>query len=110
LTALTGGQPDHLIIGPDSAGGFTGAGLYSNANSSIGNFNPSVLGSATFDITIPGVTSASTLSHVVFQFGTDDGHNLITGVVSSPVPIPGAVWLLGSGLIGLAGIRRRFRK
>jgi hypothetical protein len=26
------------------------------------------------------------------------------------VPIPGAVWLLGSGLIGLAGIRRRFRK
>ena len=28
----------------------------------------------------------------------------------SPVPIPGAVYLLGSGLIGLAGIRRKFRK
>jgi hypothetical protein len=27
-----------------------------------------------------------------------------------PVPIPGAVWLLGSGLIGLVGIRRRFKK
>jgi len=26
------------------------------------------------------------------------------------VPIPGAVWLLGSGLVGLVGIRRRFRK
>jgi hypothetical protein len=26
------------------------------------------------------------------------------------VPIPGAVWLLGSGLIGLAGLRRKFRK
>lgn len=26
----------------------------------------------------------------------------------SPVPIPGAVWLLGSGLIGLVGIRRKF--
>ena len=25
----------------------------------------------------------------------------------SPVPIPGAVWLLGSGLIGLIGIRRK---
>ena len=24
------------------------------------------------------------------------------------IPIPGAVWLLGSGLIGLVGIRRRF--
>jgi hypothetical protein len=25
----------------------------------------------------------------------------------APVPVPGAVWLLGSGLLGLAGIRRR---
>jgi hypothetical protein len=29
---------------------------------------------------------------------------------SNNVPIPGAVWLLGSGLIGLVGIRRKFRK
>jgi hypothetical protein len=28
----------------------------------------------------------------------------------SPVPIPAAVWLLGSGLIGLLGIRKRSRK
>ncbi len=28
----------------------------------------------------------------------------------SEVPIPGAVWLLGSGLIGLMGLRRRSRK
>ena len=28
----------------------------------------------------------------------------------SPVPIPAAVWLLGSGLLGLVGIRRRLRK
>jgi hypothetical protein len=27
----------------------------------------------------------------------------------NPVPIPGAVWLLGSGLVGLAGLRRKFR-
>jgi hypothetical protein len=32
------------------------------------------------------------------------------GNVGAPVPIPGAVWLLGSGLIGLVAIRRRFRK
>jgi hypothetical protein len=31
-------------------------------------------------------------------------------VTVRPVPIPAAVWLLGSGLLGLAGIRRRFRK
>ena len=29
--------------------------------------------------------------------------------VITAVPIPGAVWLLGSGLIGLLGIRRRIR-
>ncbi len=27
-----------------------------------------------------------------------------------PVPIPGAVWLLGSGLIGLVGFRRKLKK
>jgi hypothetical protein len=29
---------------------------------------------------------------------------------ASAVPIPAAVWLLGSGLIGLVGLRRRFQK
>ena len=33
----------------------------------------------------------------------------IYGAVSH-APIPGAVWLLGSGILGLAGIRRKFRK
>jgi len=28
----------------------------------------------------------------------------------SPVPVPAAVWLLGSGLLGLFGIRRKIRK
>lgn len=28
----------------------------------------------------------------------------------SAVPIPSAIWLLGSGLIGLVGVRRKFRK
>jgi len=31
-------------------------------------------------------------------------------VVQTPAPIPAAVWLLGSGLIGLAVIRRRMKK
>ena len=29
---------------------------------------------------------------------------------TAPVPVPGAVWLLGSGLIGLVGFRRKFKK
>jgi len=33
----------------------------------------------------------------------------IQGDVSS-VPIPGAIWLLGSGLIGLVGLKKKFKK
>ena len=29
---------------------------------------------------------------------------------TAPVPIPGAIWLLGTGLIGIVGIRRKFKK
>ena len=27
---------------------------------------------------------------------------------AAPVPVPGAVWLMGSGLVGLIGLRRKF--
>jgi hypothetical protein len=30
------------------------------------------------------------------------------GSGGSSVPIPGAVWLLGSGLLGLIGLKRKF--
>ena len=40
-----------------------------------------------------------------FRGFDDGGSNKTPGRV---VPVPGAVWLLGSGLIGLVGIRRRF--
>ncbi len=45
------------------------------------------------------------------QFFTNDsdGHIKATlQVVPTPTPIPAAVWLLGSGLAGLLGLRRRF--
>lgn len=34
----------------------------------------------------------------------------IRGFVSESVPLPGAVWLFGSGLAGLVGLGRRFKK
>ncbi len=40
-----------------------------------------------------------------YGFGTATSDNF-----ANTVPIPGALWLLGSGLIGLMGIRRRFKK
>jgi hypothetical protein len=41
-----------------------------------------------------------------FTFQYDQSYHQIL-MVFQPVPIPGAFWLLGSGFIGLIGIRRR---
>lgn len=50
----------------------------------------------------------------IFGIGLDpdchfwnDGISLTINTETNPVPIPGAVWLLGSGLTGLVGLRRR---
>ena len=43
---------------------------------------------------------------------TGFGGNITSGTASitgSAVPIPAAIWLFGSGLVGLVGIRRRFK-
>jgi len=42
--------------------------------------------------------------------GTMDGYPVSQVITAAPVPIPPAVWLLGSGLLGLIGVRRRGRK
>lgn len=38
------------------------------------------------------------------------GYDLAFALEGSPVPVPGAVWLLGSGLLGLGGLRRGRRE
>ena len=45
-------------------------GKYTHANSSISQHNPVVLGTGTFDLSIPGVTGSSVVSDVSIQFGT----------------------------------------
>lgn len=49
----------------------------------------------------------------VFSFHQTTGSNIIDGgtvTFNTPVPIPAAGWLLGTGLISLVGLRRKFRK
>jgi hypothetical protein len=97
LDVLAGGAagPHSLIIGPAGAGG-----VYTAANGSIagnGPHNPFIDQTAIFTLAITGVTADSLLSNIVFSFGTE----------GALIPIPAAVWLFASGLLGLIGIARR---
>jgi hypothetical protein len=38
-----------------------------------------------------------------------DTYFMWTQCGTNQIPVPAAVWLLGSGLVGLAGLRRKFR-
>ena len=125
LTTIGNGKSTQLIIGPDSNGLFDPSlhGLYSNANSSIIQQDPNVLGTATFDITVAGLTSASLLSNVQFHFGRDDTEGFVIGQLSNggsgsggsvapsfgpaAVPEPSSFALLGFGAIGLL-VRARY--
>lgn len=111
LTTLSGGTPNRLIIGPDSKGNYdpTLGGLYNNANSSIINHDPNVLGSATFTLSVPGVSNASKLSNVVFEFATNG--QTVNGVEISSTPEPNSLILLsGFGIFGLMSYAWRWRK
>jgi hypothetical protein len=108
LTTLSGGTPNRLIIGPDDAGSFTQAGRFSSANTSItGVHEPSVLGWATFSISIPGVSANSTIDNVQMLFGTMvDTANVVT-LHPVPEPATNALLLLPLGLRLLQFLRRR---
>jgi hypothetical protein len=121
LSLFSGGPPTRGIIGPDSLGNCNNpgaGGLYSNANASIITHNPNVLCTASFDITIPGVTTSSIINNVVFLFGTGPatvagvppGNCPSCGVNNFPVPEPITLSLFGAGLVGAAALRRRRKK
>ena len=82
----------------------------------LNDANPNFAGYiGTGTISIPIQASASAYSSDINgHFTTVDvlsqGHLTVTydyAPVSNPVPIPPAMWLLGAGLIGLVGVRRR---
>lgn len=112
LTTLTGGKPLDMImaIGPDN-----------NANSSITGHSPTLMGTVDFQITgMVGLTTSTVLSGVNFYFGTGPDYHIAglcttdcgtistTGATPPPsVPEPFSFALAGSGLLGLALLRRR---
>lgn len=59
--------------------------------------------------TISGISSAAQFiwSDTLGTSSTSDGYYVVFRTELSPVPIPGAVWLFGSGLVGLIGFRKK---
>jgi len=57
-----------------------------------------------------GFISSVAIGRLEFEGSTGDGFNHVDDFqvsFNSPVPVPAAVWLFGSGLVGLIGIARR---
>ena len=111
-TGAAGGPPKYMIIGDSSTG------LFPDVNSSItgSTHNPSVLGSATFNLLLGGETDPTLLvNSLVFEFGTGPDHfgtGTIPGgggggpVGSIPEPSTWAMMILGFVGLGFAAFRR----
>ena len=69
--------------------------------------------SETFGGAFPG-SAINPLSNYARSNGSTwsglDDLDLAIRIYGDPVPIPSAIWLLGSGVIGVVGLRRKFRK
>lgn len=107
LDALGFIGPAGLIIGPPGAGG-----VYTNANGSIagnGPHNPFLNQTASFLITIAGVTVDSTITSATFSFGTTAGINVpgTPQLPSTKIPEPASIALLGVGLLAFGASRRK---
>jgi len=56
------------------------------------------------------ISPNSSIDHADLWIRNDPTYFFLDDVDVSPVPIPGAVWLLGSGIVELIGLKRRMRK
>jgi hypothetical protein len=104
----TGGPLNPLLTAVDT----TGNGLYGIAAQQkyglIGASDMTSVGTASQLFGFTGNATSGTLNSYILGSATlaADGTLAITGA-AAPVPLPAAVWLFGSGLMGLVGVSRR---
>jgi hypothetical protein len=120
--AVTAGQVNYIefslwdrINFPTFTNGLTLSDLDGNY---IGNFILSASGIDSWAIVDPDGTTLNDGFILQGDFTLDlsrvaegrEGDKIIFGIGNhSAVPIPGAIWLFGAGIVGLAGFRRRFQ-
>jgi hypothetical protein len=101
------------------------AGITNGTDFTFEYFNGSTWSGTTFDYPTKGAWTKMTLdlsslgavNSIDFRFLTPEINTStqvmtldLVKVEGTPVPIPAAAWLLGSGLLGLVAIRRRMKK
>ena len=92
---------------PGSGTVLTGNGLLFEAGSGSSAFYINIWGNSPTSYTLWGLSYNTSLQQE--NYGIPNVGGEVTITTEGTTPIPGAVWLLGSGLMGLAGIRRRQR-
>src|SRR5262249_6817704 len=96
-----GGNPINMIINGTTSSIFNTDGLTKT------NQLPFIQGPGTFSLTVPGLTSATSITSVSFEFGTGPEADFV--VVPGPIAgagLPGLVMACG-GLVALARRRRQ---
>lgn len=88
----------------------TGLNYTANAGGPNGNANGTGVTSVSKTWLLnPGLYSLVYGGNPAFSLGQTGSHAFTATLTTAPVPLPAAVWLFGSGVIGLAGLARRRR-
>jgi hypothetical protein len=82
----------------------TNSGTYTLSN---GFLNAYLNGTFTPGTMFTGLSQSNATMTLGFIMNGNSASNVSGTVAMTPTPIPAAAWLLGSGLLGLAGLRRK---